>query len=130
MSIEENKAVSRRWFEEGYGRNNAAALSELAPGDWLLEASIPAQIEAFHTGFPDLTVEVIEQIAEGDRVVTRVVFRGTHTGVLLGIEPTGKTMEQGLVEIQTVHLGQISDPWNSFHPLTVLAQLGVINAGD
>ena len=83
-SIEERKAISRRWFEEGWG-GNVAVFDELGEGEWMLEMSLAAQIEAFHTGFPDLKVSVEEQVAEGDKVVTRIHFTGTHTGDLLGI---------------------------------------------
>ncbi len=120
------KARSRRWLEEGYGRNNAAVLEELMPPQMLEESSWREQIAAFHTAFPDLTATIDEQLAEGDRVMTRVTLRGVHTGDLLGLPPTGKPIELTIVEVHEWRDGQISDLWNSFHPVLVLAQLGVI----
>jgi predicted ester cyclase len=120
------KARSRRWFEEGYGRNNGTTLEELMPIQRLEESSWREQIAAFHAAFPDLTATIEEQIAEGDRVMTRITFRGTQTGDLLGLPPTGKPIELTMVELHTWRDGQIADLWNSFHPVLVLAQLGVI----
>lgn len=62
--------------------------------------------------------------------MTRVTFRGTHTGDLLGIAPTGRPIELTMVELHTWENGQLSDLWNSFHPVLVLAQLGVIGPPD
>jgi predicted ester cyclase len=120
------KALSRRWFEEGYGRNNPQVLEELMPLQRLEESSWREQIAAFHEGFPDLSATVDEQLANGDRVMTRVTFRGTHTGELLGLAPTGKPLELTIVELHTWKDGQLADLWNSFHPVLVLTQLGVI----
>lgn len=120
------KALSRRWLEAGYGRNDASAMEELMPRQMLEESSWREQIAAFHAAFPDLTATIEEQLAEGDRVMTRVTMRGTHTGDLLGLAPTGKPIELSLVELHTWEDGQIADLWNSFHPVLVLMQLGVI----
>jgi predicted ester cyclase len=120
------KALSRRWFEEGYGHNDASVMEELMPLQALEESSWREQIAAFHVGFPDLSATIEEQLAEGDRVMTRVTFRGTHTGELLGLAPTNKPLELTIVELHTWQDGQLADLWNSFHPVLVLAQLGVI----
>ena len=120
--------LSRRWFEEGYGRNNAQVMEDLMPLQQLEESSWREQIAAFHGAFPDLSTTIDEQLAERDRVMTRVTFRGTHTGDLLGLAPTGKPIELTIVELHTWKDGQIADLWNSFHPVLVLAQLGVIAA--
>lgn len=122
------KARSRRWFDEGYGRNNATVMEECMPLQQLQESSWREQIAAFHVAFPDLTVTIDEQIAERDRVMTRVTFRGTHTGDLFGLAPTGKPLELTIVELHTWRNGQIVDLWNSFHPIVALAQLGLVTA--
>jgi predicted ester cyclase len=119
-------ARSRRWFEEGYGNNDASVMEELMSLQALEESSWREQIAAFHSAFPDLSVTIEEQIADRQRVMTRVTFRGTHTGDLFGLAPTGKPIELTMVELHTWKDGQIVDLWNSFHPVLVLAQLGVI----
>jgi predicted ester cyclase len=120
------KARSRRWFEQGFGSNDARVLEELMPLQMLEESSWREQIAAFHRAFPDLSATVDEQLGEGARVMTRVTFRGTHTGDLFGLPPTGKRIELSLVELHTWKDGQIADLWNSFHPVVALAQLGAV----
>ena len=124
------KALSRRWIEEGYGRRDASVMEELMPLQMLEESSWREQIAAFHGAFPDLTATIDQQLAEGDRVMTRVTFRGNHTGDLLGLPPTGKPIELAIVEVHAWRDGQIAELWNSFHPVLVLAQLGVVAAPD
>jgi predicted ester cyclase len=118
--------LSRRWFEEGYGRNNALVMEELMPLQQLEESSWREQIAAFHAAFPDLSATIEEQLAGHDRVMTRVTFRGTHTGDLFGLAPTGKLIDLTIVELHTWKDGQIAELWNSFHPVLVLTQLGVV----
>jgi predicted ester cyclase len=126
---ERNKQISRRWFEEGWA-GNVAIFDELGRGEWMAEMSLAPQIEAFHAGFPDLKVEVEEQIAEGDKVATRVHFTGTHTGDLLGIPPTGKQIDGRIIEIHTFNNGKVVSVANDFHPVLVLAQIGAVRAVD
>jgi len=124
------RALSQRWFEEGYGRNDANVFQELMPLQMLEESSWREQIAAFYGGFPDLSVTIDEQLSDGSRVMTRVTFTGTHTGDLFGLAPTGKPIKIEMVELHTWKDGQIADLWNSFHPVLVLAQLGVLSAPE
>lgn len=126
MSLDDNKRISRTWFEAGYGRGDTETMTRLMPPQMLEEASLREQVVAYHVGFPDLTVTIDEQLAEGDRVLSLVTFRGHQTGDLLGIAPTGKPMELTLAEIHTIRDGQIVDVWNDFHPIRVLQQLDLI----
>lgn len=124
------KAISRRWLEAGYGRGDTEAMTGLMPLQMLEEGSLREQIVAYRGAFPDLVVTIDEQIAEGERVVNRLTFRGTHTGDLLGLAPTGRPLEMQMAEIHTVRDGQIVDLWNTFHPVLVLAQLGLLVGKD
>ena len=126
MSLDDNKQISRTWFEAGYGRGDTETMTRLMPLQMLEEASLREQIVAYRAAFPDLTVTIDEQLAEGDRVLTRVTFRGHQTGDLFGIAPTGKAIELTLAEIHTIQDGQIVDVWNDFHPVRVLQQLDLI----
>ena len=130
MSIEENKAAARRWFEVGFGRGDMSALEELMPEEQLLESSMREQVAAYRAAFPDITVTVDEQIGEREKVMTRLTFRGTHTGDLLGIPPTGKAMEYTIVQVATFEGGQMVDQWADFHPVVVLSQLGLVRGVD
>jgi predicted ester cyclase len=126
MVMSDVKALSRRWIAEGYGRNDARVMEELMPLEMLEESSWREQIGTFHSAFPDLTATLDDQLAEGERVVNRLTFRGTHTGDLFGLAPTRKPIELTIVEIHEWKDGQMADLWNSFHPVLILMQLGVI----
>jgi predicted ester cyclase len=120
------KALSRRWLEDGYGHNDVAVMEELMPLHLLEEFSWREQIGAFHAAFPDLSATIEEQLSEGDRVMSRITLRGKHTGDLLGLPPTAKSIDLTIVELHTWKDGQIVGLWNSFHPVLILAQLGVV----
>lgn len=64
------------------------------------------------TTFPDLWVETLEQITDGDRVSTRKLLHGTHQGDFFGIPATGRKTAIRLHEISVVKEGRISEQWS------------------
>ena len=117
--MNDRKLISRRRIEEGYGHGNAETMTELMSPHLLEETLIREQIAASRAAFPDLTATVEEQIAQGDRVVTRFTYRGHQTGFLVGIAPTGKAVEITVVEFHTIQDGKIVEWWNDFRPLDI-----------
>jgi steroid delta-isomerase-like uncharacterized protein len=85
-----------------------------------------AYLFGFMNAFPDSRVTIDDMIAEGDQVVTKKTFRGTHEGEFAGIPPTGKTVELQFVDIMRVHNGKIVEHWNCIDQLSFMQQLGVI----
>lgn len=73
--------------------------------------------------FPDLRVEIHEQIAEGDLVTTRKTLHGTHRGELFGIAATGKTVAIEVIDIVRVREGRYCDHWGLTSFDAVLAML-------
>jgi predicted ester cyclase len=67
-----------------------------------------------------------DQIAEGDKVASRWTMRGTHTGELLGIAPTGKQATMTGIVISRLAGSTIAEEWENFDQLGLLQQLGVI----
>ncbi len=135
MSIEDNKAVARRFFEE-FSNGNLDAVADMMADDHVFHFPLAPgpQDKAQHTAgtqrmkgiFPDYRMEVVDQIAEGDLVVTRVILRGTQQGEFMGRPGTGQTFEVPLVNIMRVRDGQIVDEWDELDTLSFLAQLGVV----
>jgi steroid delta-isomerase-like uncharacterized protein len=82
----------------------------------------------FRTAFPDYKDTVEDLIAEGDKVVARWSFRGTHQGDFQGVPPTGK--EAAITGISVFRLinGKITDDWTIFDLLGLMQQLGAIPA--
>ena len=97
MSEEENKAKARRLFEEGFSQGNIDVVDEVLNPDFVCydpnsesgevrgTETIKNEIEYFRTAVPDLTYTIEDQIAEGDKVVTRYTVAGTHQDDLLGV---------------------------------------------
>jgi predicted ester cyclase len=86
-------------------------------------------VAMYRTAFPDYACTVDDQIAEGDKVVTRWTVRGTQQGELMGIPPTGKQVTlPGVVIDRIAANGQLVETWLQADVLGMLQQLGVVQA--
>jgi predicted ester cyclase len=140
MSLEENKAIVRRHYEELWEQGNLDVADEIYSTECVGQyASYPLQ-----TGYPesekrtvlrDITVithtrvEIIDQVGEGDKVVTRWRARGRHTGTteeMPHVVPTGKEVEVTGVHIHRLRDGKIVEVWAVDDLLGLMQQLGVI----
>jgi steroid delta-isomerase-like uncharacterized protein len=134
---ERNKAVVRRFIEEVQNEKNWDTFDELNADDFInLSAppGVPSDREggkmflgAFLNAFPDCHVTVDDMIAEGDRVVTKKTFTGTHTAELNGIPPTGKRVSIQYVDILRLRDGKIIEHWLSMDQMNFMQQLGVLS---
>ena len=138
MLSETNKTVSRRFFEEVFSKGNLNVLDEIVAKDQV--NSGPSNLPGLPTGpegakqivtmyrnaFPDLRVTVDEQIAEGDKVVTRWTAHGTNQGELLGIPATGKSSTVTGISIDRIVNGKVAESWGIFDQFGMMQQLGVI----
>src|SRR2546428_11983152 len=134
MSTEDNKAQARRAYD-AFNQGNLTAYYELFTPDFVLHnASMTVQgLEAYKqfllmylAAFPDARLTLEDTIAEGDKVVTRQTFRGTHTGDLMGIPPTGKQVSSTGIIITRVANGRAIEQWNNYDDLGLLQQLAVV----
>src|SRR5262245_9432655 len=96
---EQNKAVVRRLFEDHWNGRNAALVGDLyAPGvsletpDGVIKGLEGASLllQVYSTAFPDFRLAIDDLVAEGDEVVVRYTFTGTHQGTLADIPATGR----------------------------------------
>jgi steroid delta-isomerase-like uncharacterized protein len=140
MSAEQNKALVRRLVEEVQSGHNLGLVNELLAADFVDHCVPPGlppdregvkmQFAMFLQAFPDLHVVIHEQVAEGDRVVTRKTFHGTHQGDLLGIPPSGRPVAFDVIDILRVRDGRITDHWNLVDQLGLMRQIGVVAAPE
>jgi predicted ester cyclase len=79
-------------------------------------------------GIPDMTAEIHDMMQDGNKVITRKTFHGTHTGVLFGVPPTGRPVAIDVIDIVRIEDGQLREHWNIVDRLGMLQQLGVIPA--
>ena len=136
MSAQENKAIVRRLYEEAISQNKPEVFDEIMSADIVDHAPFPDQapgLEGFKgvfamvlSAFPDYHSTVEDQIAEGDKVVTRFISEGTHQGELMGIAPTGNRVRVTGIDIDRVEEGKIVEHWSEADLLGMMTQLGVI----
>lgn len=83
-----------------------------------------AWFEGFRAAFPDATFTIEDMVAEGDRVAARITMRGTQTGVLAGIPPTGNAVVVTGMSIERIRDGLIVEGWNENDALGMFMQIG------
>ena len=135
-ALERNQAVIRRFVEEVQNHKDQTAYDDLNDPEFVnLSAppGVPSDREGgkmflfgFLNAFPDSRFTIDDMIAEGDRVVTKKTFTGTHTADFAGIAATGNTVTLQYVDIMRVRDGRIVEHWLSMDQLSFMQQLGVI----
>jgi ketosteroid isomerase-like protein len=120
MSLEDNKAVVRAMLD-ALDSGDYAAL-ELHPG--LYEARVRQPL--LRAAIPDLRHTLEAEMAEGDMVAIRAILRGTHLGPFMGVPPTGRTVEAGILVMDRVVDGKIVQHWANLDWLSLLGPLGLI----
>ena len=141
MSTAEHKALARRYvaaFEE-YWRTGDPDVLDAVLADTFISHG-PSQppdrenlkhfIPAFRSAFPDLQFTLADLLAEGDKVVVRLLLRGTHQGELMGVTATGKPIAVTEMHIVRVAGGKIVERWVQWDALGLLQQLVAIPAPE
>jgi steroid delta-isomerase-like uncharacterized protein len=77
----------------------------------------------FFFAFPNSQIEIVQQIAEGDRVVSYITSTGTHSGVFYGIPPTGKNISTSVIRIDRIQDGKIAEHWSISDAAGLMHQL-------
>ena len=140
MSALDNKAVIRRlvealntgphgtWpeafdavFATTFVLHDPSAPPGLPPGPQGVKEYL---YDPWFAGFPDSQITIEDLIAEGDKVVARATFRGTHRGAFMDIAPTGKHVTFTAVLISRVEEGKIAETWVYADTLGLFQQLG------
>ncbi len=129
---EQNKAVVRRLFEDHWNAKNEALVSDVfAPA---VSISTPdgvftglkgasALFQSYATPFPDFELAIEELIAEGDNVVVRWTFRGTHRGPLAVGKKVKVPNGIAIYRITDGKIGEGTMAWNKYE---LLRQLGLV----
>jgi steroid delta-isomerase-like uncharacterized protein len=85
----------------------------------------------YRTAFPDLRMDPEEVLVSGDKTVTRARATGTHQGELMGMPPTGKSVDVKLIDIMQFNdAGMIREHWGLVDMLSMMQQLGAIPEGS
>ncbi len=155
-----NKAIIRRFYEDVSNAGDLSAADGLVSVDRILHDAPPGAaagrgglkrfVTIARTVFPDLRVTVEDLISEGDKVVARITWHGTHTGtwdstaptashassgralpayrplMMQGIPPTGRSVTMGEIDIFRIVDGKITEVWHQEDRLGALQQLGLV----
>ena len=142
MSTEANKVIARRFLKEVFGQGKLAVADEIVAPDHVdygpgtLPGMPPGPegskmlVTGYRNAFPDIHFTIDEQIAEGDKVVTRWTGHGTHKGELAGIPETGKSATVTGIGVDRIVNGKIVESWGIFDQFGMMQQLGVIPAAS
>jgi steroid delta-isomerase-like uncharacterized protein len=137
MSTEEHKELVRRFEEKVWNERNPSRVDEFFAASHVFRAagSPPLDFEGhrqmiahFQGAFPDGRNTSDELLADGDKVVQRWTYRGTHHGAFQGIPPTGREVMLTGISIWRVEDGKIVESWHELDTLGLMQQLGVIPA--
>ncbi len=137
MANTQNKALAQRFFTEVCNGRKLDVAEELfsanhtyhdpgSPGIGAGPAGQKQLIGNYQTGFGDAKWTVHEMLDAGaDTVITRWTGSGTHTGELMGIAPTGKSVNVDGIWMHRIADGKIVETWNVWDTLGMLQQLGI-----
>ena len=143
MSLESNKALVRRAYLVAMNNRDMGVIDEVFAPDYVVHyPGVPpirglkdakAALGAFLDAFPDMQFTIEDQLAEGDKVLTRWVGRGTHSGEYRGfpqaarpIPPTGRPVEFSANDIYLIKNDKIVEEWNTLAEILVLQQIGAL----
>ncbi len=133
---ENNKAAIRKFLEEVINQNRMDRANDLVVEDFVELDPLPGQRQGreglkavlgmMRAAFPDIRWTAEEMVAEGDKVVTRFTWTGTHRGEFLGIPATGKSVSVKGVVIDQLEGGKMSNSRMLMDSLGLMQQLGVV----
>lgn len=135
MSIETNKAIVRRYFEQVINEKRYDLADEFlvdsvefhGVGPSVIGRKAVAEFYAmFGAAFPDWHTTIDDIVAEGDKVVVRTTSNGTHQGEFQGIPATGKPFTQYMINIIRLTNGKIVEARLQTDMLSMMQQLGLM----
>jgi steroid delta-isomerase-like uncharacterized protein len=131
--VETNKRLARAFFEEIWNQGDESAIDRYIPLD--AQGNDPdfgsgregfkAQWRKWREAFPDLHFEVVDLVAEGDKILTRWLLTGTHQGEFLGIPATGKSISVAGMSLDRIENGLVVEGFDGWDALGMRQQLGV-----
>lgn len=137
MHPEQNKAVVRHFVEAVQCQHDLSAIDSVFDHEFIDHSGMadPPTREGLRrlfgmmfAAFPDLHVTIRQQIAEGDKVVTHKIFRGTHRGPFMGVPPTNREVTFEVIDIVTVLSGRMTEHWMVGDMLGLMQQIAAVPA--
>ena len=137
MTIENNKILINRYFEEVWNQGKLDVLDEIMDENYINHSpgapnpergpkGLKPIIVAMRNAFPDLRFEIKNLVVNDDQVAIHSVMHGTHTGNLFGMAPTGKKVAVNQMQIERIKHGKIVEHWRQSDDLGMMRQLDQI----
>ena len=134
---EQNMAIIRRWMEEGWNKGNYDVAYEVISPQMQVHGAggqkvnmgpegLAQLIKTWREAFPDGYMTIEDLFAEGDTIVIRNTWHGTHKGEFYGIPPTGKWVDITSIGIDRIVDGKVVEGWGEVNMLGAMQQMGVI----
>ena len=133
-----NKAVVGQFFDAFTGRRDIEAAGDVLADDAVIhQDAMPGPLNKdaykqvgamFLAGFSDMSATIDAQFVDGDTIITRVTWSGTHDGDFAGIPPTNRAFRVAGVLIDRLADGKIVERWNVGDQLGMMMQLGLVPA--
>jgi steroid delta-isomerase-like uncharacterized protein len=138
LSLDDNKALVRRFIDEIFVQGRPESVDELLTDDFVGHTwpstghpkdDLKAAIGRTSKGLSDPRFIVDDLIGEGDRVVVRLTAEATQTGEIMGMPASGKRYSIGEIHIFRLRDGKVSEHWHQFDQLGMMRQLGAMPGG-
>ena len=132
MTIEENKALVRRFIDEIFVRGDFDSVDELLSDDFVPhtwphsgdgKADLQGAIERVGKGLTGARFVIDDMIGEGDEVAVRLTASATQTGPFMGMPASGRRYQIGEIHIFKIRDGKVTDHWHQFDSLGMMQQL-------
>lgn len=134
--MQNNSNIVRGFIEEVLNQGNIEASGKYFWDDMVEQVPLPGQgpglaglkdvLRGIRAAFPDMHWKIEEQIAEGDKVLTRFEWTATHRGAFLGVPATGRPVKVWGMVIDRLEGGKIKDTRILMDTLGLMMQLGVL----
>lgn len=134
-TIEHNRRVVTRYFEEAWNEGRVDVLDELIDAGYVNHSSSlpdprpgPADlkriVQAMRAGIPDLHYEILDMAVTADTVAVHLRVTGTHLGPLFGMAPQGGRIDVRQMQFESMRDGRIVAHWRVTDELSLLKQIG------
>jgi steroid delta-isomerase-like uncharacterized protein len=134
--MSDNKTIVRQFIEEVLNQGDIEASGKFFHQDMVEQVPLPGQgpgldglktlLRGMRAAFPDMHWKVEEQIAEGEKVMTRFEWTGTHRGPFAGVPATGRPVKVWGMVVDRFEAGKIADTRIIMDTMGMMMQLGVI----
>ncbi len=136
MTIDDNKAIVRRFIDEIFVQGNKTTVDELLADDFTAhtwpspsgdpKADLKGAIDRTSKGLADPSFTIEDMIEEGDRVAVRLTTAATHVGPFMGMPPSNKRYEIGEIHWFRVRDGKVTEHWHQLDQMGMMKQLGAL----